>query len=392
VAGSEQEGEPEVITLEPEERAARPSLSGLKATGSVARAWEKLAQHKTFTPVEPKPKSAGKPTQEPPGGREPLIRAKVQETKETKETPVKTKEEVPRSRAKEEVPRSRAKEETPRSRSRRKGSRPKSRDTKDPRPKEAEAPEKTRKRSRSRTRKPDSDSDESIPLVVIIGEYFQVHHADPEDTLASFILAEVPPVRRKTDQAHRHYWNGKLLMARHLIETLGNLATRYPSDSKEHVFEIKVKPIEETAGMIEDALQASDLNTPGKAVLDTGASESVATPQALQALLDSLSKNGQPATYTVETRVEVTFRLADGTLKKPYSRVVVSTPRFGDISFYVLEGCHAPLLVSIKEMRKRGMVIDFQTNTALMSNTSGDMIPIPLEVNARGHLLLDLTR
>jgi hypothetical protein len=151
---------------------------------------------------------------------------------------------------------------------------------------------------------------------------------------------------------------------------------------------VKVEDIPgpETAGMVEDALSASDLTAPGMAVLDTGASESVATPQALQALLDAL---GKPE-YSVETRVDVTFRLADGTLKKPYSRVTVKTPSFGEVAFYILEGGSAPLLLSVKEMKRRGFVIDFESSTGAM-NHNGTLTPINLTVNSRGHLLLDLT-
>ena len=56
---------------------------------------------------------------------------------------------------------------------------------------------------------------------------------------------------------------------------------------------------------------------------------------------------------------------------------------------YVLEGMSAPILLSVREMRRRGMVIDFSSSRALI--TSGDeLVELDVQTNSRGHLLINL--
>ena len=86
------------------------------------------------------------------------------------------------------------------------------------------------------------------------------------------------------------------------------------------------------------------------------------------------------------------FRLADGSVRRPYSLVTIKTPKFGSIGNYVLEGMQASILLSVREMRRRGMIIDFQSGRALVTNSpdSGQgLIELEVTTNSRGHMLLD---
>lgn len=230
-------------------------------------------------------------------------------------------------------------------------------------------------------------------MLVIIGDYFQAHHIHPETTVARFILEEIPCVDRGVGQAHVHYCNGKQLNSRDLNRTLGQIIDRCPPDSgEENVFEIKVRELH-TAAMFEAAYGVPEKGLPGHAVLDTGASESVGTPQAVQSLIDAIASNSPTGkcNYTTDPTVSstVAFRLADGSVRRPYSLVTIDTPRFGKLGVYVLEGMSAPILLSVREMRRRGMVIDFSSSRALI--TSGDeLVELDVQTNSRGHLLINL--
>ena len=151
-----------------------------------------------------------------------------------------------------------------------------------------------------------------------------------------------------------------------------------------------------SANMFEDVFGVPETEPPGHAVLDTGASESVGTPQAIQQLIDRITfTTGRPCQYSTDTSVSnrVAFRLADGSVKRPYSLVKIETPRFGSIGIFVLEGMQAPILLSVREMRRRGMLIDFQSGRALVSGGSDsgqELIELAVTTNSRGHLLVDL--
>ena len=73
-----------------------------------------------------------------------------------------------------------------------------------------------------------------------------------------------------------------------------------------------------------------------------------------------------------------------------YSLVTINTPRFGKLGVYVLEGVSALILLTVREMRRRGMVIDCSNSRALITS-DGELVELDVSTNSRGHLLIDLS-
>ena len=89
------------------------------------------------------------------------------------------------------------------------------------------------------------------------------------------------------------------------------------------------------------------------------------------------------------------FRLANGSVCSAHSCVTLETP-FGWCSLFCLATEQAsPVLFSVKSLRALNSAIDFSTDTIAMKGQDCEgkafTVEKKLEVNSRGHLLLDLS-
>ena len=407
-AAAENVEEPEADEPEADEPEVEPERTTPR--GSVGR---QLAQR----PVIPRAKATSMPPlsrlAQEEGPKAPLIRAKAKEedpkpssrrsrskeAKASKRSRSRSRK-VHKSQAKEPVKESRKPEKDTSKDSKRdskgateKKGRDRSRSPRKPTKEASRSSQKGATKKSKEEPEPEEDEIEDVAILVIIGDYFQSHRVHEGVRFGTFLLDEVPQVKREPGQAHIHILNGYSLIARDLTRTMGELVDRYAAKSdEENILEVKLKEIHQVA-MIEDAFGVPDTGHPGFAVLDTGASESVGTPQAVQELINRVSEvTGKPAVYSTDTSVatRVAFRLADGSVRHPYSLVSIETPNYGNVSIYVLEGVRAPILLSVREMRRRGMIIDFASNRALVSDAQQNLIELPVTTNGRGHLMLDL--
>ena len=126
------------------------------------------------------------------------------------------------------------------------------------------------------------------------------------------------------------------------------------------------------------------------ALVDSGASETVGSPEAIDALLHHLRSNWKdPIRVTVRTDKKQRFRVANGEVIKALSVVEIETP-LGDLSVHCIATCNTsptPILLSISALRTLGSAIDFRTRTIAIAGKE-----VTLHKNTRGHLLLDFVQ
>jgi hypothetical protein len=145
-----------------------------------------------------------------------------------------------------------------------------------------------------------------------------------------------------------------------------------------------------------ELLQLSSENL-HRAIIDSGASDSVASPEALAALSTSIRTVNPKAKIAVDRAAgkKVKFRLANGATCSACSLVTIETA-FGMMSLYCLD-TEAPslILLSVKALKKLSAAIDFSTDTLACKGVDGEgkafAIEKKLGCNAKGHLLLDLS-
>jgi hypothetical protein len=145
-----------------------------------------------------------------------------------------------------------------------------------------------------------------------------------------------------------------------------------------------------------ELLQLSSENL-HRAIIDSGASDSVASPEALAALSTSIRAVNPKAKIVVDRAAgkKVKFRLANGATCSACSLVTIETA-FGMMSLYCLDTeAPSPILLSVKALKKLSAAIDFSTDTLACKGVDGEgkafAIEKKLSCNAKGHLLLDLS-
>ena len=132
-----------------------------------------------------------------------------------------------------------------------------------------------------------------------------------------------------------------------------------------------------------------------KLVIDTGASDTVGSPEAVEGLAEAI-KLVYPESKVVVNQQEgkrVKFRMADGRVKPALSRVYIGTP-LGQLAIYVIEAVGVLILLSIAALRSLKAAICFTTNTMMYRTPGKDgneiKRTIKLAQTERGHLLFDL--
>ena len=138
----------------------------------------------------------------------------------------------------------------------------------------------------------------------------------------------------------------------------------------------------------EAALSASRDETIGKMVIDSGATESLGSLEALEYLSDRLSGNSR---ITVNPCIQQRFRFGNGTRGAASSMVTLDHVMGGHpvtIGINCLETKrYVPILASIKFLRALGAKVCFETDR--LFTRFGD---VRLERTSSGHLVLDLLK
>lgn len=149
----------------------------------------------------------------------------------------------------------------------------------------------------------------------------------------------------------------------------------------------------ETSLCLIDLFKAEKMPQCGRSMIlvDSGASETVGTPQAITDLCEAAAAKGFK-TYIHQGKAKPRFRLADGTAREAYSCMAIETP-YGKLTAYCLEGEDVPILMSVNTLRALKASIDFETDEMVFT------LPVagkPKRVNRKlhrtpkGHLMFDI--
>ena len=129
-------------------------------------------------------------------------------------------------------------------------------------------------------------------------------------------------------------------------------------------------------------------------VIDTGATDSVGSPDSITALCQRACAQHPNTTIRVDTlsAKATRFRLANGTITSAYSLVSLDTP-LGSFNVYCMEACDVPVLMSIKSLRNLCASIYVSTNEMTYTITrNGHAVQQTrqLKTTPKGHLLFDI--
>lgn len=134
----------------------------------------------------------------------------------------------------------------------------------------------------------------------------------------------------------------------------------------------------------------NELQTIGttKVVLDTGATESVSGVKSAARLLDEGNLN-----YKICLRDRPTFRFGNSQSQQAVSKMALSTPALGEVSFYLLDGTaeSTPLLLGARDLRERQALIAYKGGYLAHRDRRGTWRASKLMSLRSGHLALSLT-
>ena len=146
-----------------------------------------------------------------------------------------------------------------------------------------------------------------------------------------------------------------------------------------------------TSVPLASALSATNTDYPGHAIIDLGATETLASLGALEELMNlRMRKFGhEPVNVRDEHR---RFKFGNGQCQRAASFVEI--PQLIDgktitLGVHALDAAGVPLLLSVRTLRRMGAVIDTERNCMKLKKFSEKWIP--LKQGANEHLLLDLT-
>jgi hypothetical protein len=133
----------------------------------------------------------------------------------------------------------------------------------------------------------------------------------------------------------------------------------------------------------------------GLILVDSGASETVGSPEALDTLAVRAFEK-----FPGKTKVKINkkpngprFKMANGAIANTYSQVLIDTP-LGTFSAYSMEAQDVPILMSIKALRALEATINFTTDemsfTAHGANPTGKKVVRKLQRTSKGHLTFDI--
>ena len=155
--------------------------------------------------------------------------------------------------------------------------------------------------------------------------------------------------------------------------------------------------LEENSGGLEETVllqeKPSSVDMAGFAVIDSGATETVCSLPALEALMIARKQaTGRDERIQVTEEPPKRFRFGNGAHGYSASHVLLPQ-RLGELcinlAIYTLDVENVPLLVGIKTLRRLQAVLDFHRDVVVFG-TIDPSKGVPLRRSKTGHLLLDL--
>ena len=168
----------------------------------------------------------------------------------------------------------------------------------------------------------------------------------------------------------------------------------------EHLNGFAISEIEETkhealsANVEGTGLSTSEAVMKGMCVVDGGATQTVGSVRAVEAVLDqNLRRHGSTRLSSVSTKDPPTFSFGNSTENKCLSTALLrvtagGTP--GELRVHTLDHGQSPILLSIEALRRLGAVIDFEADLIAFRHLNDKKI-VRLARGKSGHQLLPLT-
>ena len=144
--------------------------------------------------------------------------------------------------------------------------------------------------------------------------------------------------------------------------------------------------------VVEHSLLASAALRAGKAVLDCGATHSIGSVDALDALAQLNAEKHGSTRMTVDTTKKAMYQFGDGLHKKCVSQAtfeVSAGARGGRCPINGFEAPGIPILLAVQALENLGAVIDFETSIACFKRVNPNVL-VELERAPNGHRLLSL--
>ncbi|CAE7032785.1 RE1 [Symbiodinium natans] len=132
----------------------------------------------------------------------------------------------------------------------------------------------------------------------------------------------------------------------------------------------------------------------GKAVLDIGATATVGSLEALDALMKLKASRGEHETLKVYPECRRRFRFGNGQTSQSLSYVEIPQRLDGKLIYlglHTIDATNVPILLSVKTLKKLGAIIDVGRGLVIFQAVN-EAVAVRLEESPTGHLLLDLTQ
>ena len=155
----------------------------------------------------------------------------------------------------------------------------------------------------------------------------------------------------------------------------------------------------DTAGGEQACMASANITTAqaveqGKAVLDGGATKTLASVAALERIMElNNGKNGCHGVRNLDLADRPMFGFGNSTTDRCLSTAcldITAGGRKGELRVHTLDRGEGPLLFSVEALRSLGAVIDFQADLAVFRNLDPTQV-VQLERSSTGHQLLPLT-
>ncbi|CAE7943401.1 RE2 [Symbiodinium necroappetens] len=162
----------------------------------------------------------------------------------------------------------------------------------------------------------------------------------------------------------------------------------------EILYEVPYPEATFTVNALESMWATSGQMYPGYAVVDSGATESVGSLEAIQAVMCRRRELYGVETVRICPNPHKTFRFGDGEQLSAMSYVELPQKlhqREISFSVYSLDVPRVPILMSIRTLKKLGAIVDFGERTVCFCKIDRTIV-IPLTETRSGHLLIDLTK
>ena len=131
----------------------------------------------------------------------------------------------------------------------------------------------------------------------------------------------------------------------------------------------------------------------GMGVIDCGATETIGSLEAIQIVFDERVRLYGPQHVVVNTDVRTNFRFGNGASQCAESLVELEQTIDGQparLMIHSLDAEGVPILISVKDLKALGAVIDFGASLCCLTKCSNKVFR--LKEASSGHLLLDLCR